>query len=180
MQDIVTKINILLQDIRDIKIQKQRNNIFNDHRIHPKDIGEENALGDTHLIYSNTSTHPLPDKQNTLGHHAPNSNHTPNIGDSAFMQQKPNPYKLWSASPPESLSSSSSNEDSTDDNVGRTGYDLMKTGLPWKRVGMGEGELEMEGEWETRGGMEEEHPGPFSGAVTKPSGPEPDSEAGRR
>ena len=43
---------------------------------------------------------------------------------------------------------------------------------------MGEGESEMEGEWEMRGGMEEECPGPSSGAVTKLSGPEPDSEAG--
>ena len=54
----------------------------------------------------------------------------------------------------------------------------MKTGLPWKRVGRGEGELEMEGEWETRGRTEEECPGPSSGAVTKLSGPElgPESE----
>ena len=61
------------------------------------------------------------------------------------MQQKPNLYKLWSALPPELLSSSSSDEDSTDDNVGRAGYDLMKTSLPLKRVGTGEEELEMEG-----------------------------------
>ena len=44
---------------------------------------------------------------------------------------------------------------------------------------MGEGELETEGEWEMRGRMEEERPGPSSGAVTKLSGPELDSEAGR-
>ena len=54
----------------------------------------------------------------------------------------------------------------------------MKTGLPWKRVGRAEGELEMEGKRETRGRTEEECPGPSSGTVTKPSGPEPDSEAG--
>ena len=54
----------------------------------------------------------------------------------------------------------------------------MKTGLPQKRVGRGEGELEMEGEWETRGRMEEGCPGPSSGAVTKPPGLEPDPEAG--
>ena len=56
----------------------------------------------------------------------------------------------------------------------------MKTALPLKRVGMGEGELEMEGEWEMRGRTEEGHPDPSSGAVTKLSGPEPDSEAGRQ
>ena len=66
-----------------------------------------------------------------------------------------------------------------DDNAGRARYALIKTGLPQKRVGMGEGESEMEGEWEMRGGMEEERPGPSSDAVTKPSGPELDSEAGR-
>ena len=65
-----------------------------------------------------------------------------------------------------------------DDNIDHAGYARMKTGLPWKRVGRGEGELEMEGEWEMRGGTEEECPGPFSGIVTKLSGPEPDSEAG--
>ena len=54
----------------------------------------------------------------------------------------------------------------------------MKTGLPLKRVGMGEGESETEGEQETRGGMEEERPGPSSDAVTKTSGPESDPEAG--
>ena len=67
-----------------------------------------------------------------------------------------------------------------DSNADRTGYALMKTSLPQKRVGRGEGELEMEGEQEMRGGMEGECPGPSSGAVTKPSGPEPDSEAGHR
>ena len=66
-----------------------------------------------------------------------------------------------------------------DDNTDRAGYDQMKTSLPLKRVGMGEGELEMEGEWETRGRMEEECPGPSSSAVTKLSGPELGSEAGR-
>ena len=55
----------------------------------------------------------------------------------------------------------------------------MKTGLPQKRVGRGEGEWEMEGEREMRGGMEEACPGPSSGAVTKLSGPELGSEAGR-
>ena len=54
----------------------------------------------------------------------------------------------------------------------------MKTSLPQKRVGRGEGELEMEGEWEMRGGMEEECPGPSSSVVTKLSGPEPDPESG--
>ena len=56
----------------------------------------------------------------------------------------------------------------------------MKTALPLKRVGMGEGELEREGEREMRGGMEEELPDPVSCAVTKPLGPEPDSESGCR
>ena len=106
------------------------------------------------------------------------TNHIPGIDDSAFAQQKLTPYELWSASPPESLSSSSSDKDSTDNNVDCAGYILMKTGLPVKRVGRGEGELEMEGKQETRGGTEEECPGPSSGTVTKPSGPEPDSEAG--
>ena len=179
-QDIVTKINILLQEIHDIKLQKQRNNIFNVHKTHPKDIDEGNALDDTHLIYNSTSTHLPPDRQNILERHVPNPNHTPNIDDSAFVQRKPNPYELWSTSPPESLSSSSSNKDSMDDNVDCARYALMKTGLPRKRVGWGEGEMEMEGERETRGRMEGGCPGPSSGAVTKPSGPEPDSEAGHR
>ena len=64
-----------------------------------------------------------------------------------------------------------------DDNVDCAGYAWMKISLPRKRVGRGEGELEMEGEQETRGGMEEAHPGPSSSAVTKLSGPEPDSES---
>ena len=83
------------------------------------------------------------------------------------------------ASPPELLSSSSSDEDSMDNNVDHAGHVLMNTSLPLKRVGIGEGESEMEGEREMRGGMEEERPGPSSGAVTKLSSPEPDSEAGR-
>ena len=56
----------------------------------------------------------------------------------------------------------------------------MKTGLPLKRVGRGEGESEREGERETRGGMEEGRPGPSSNAVTKLSGPELDPESGRQ
>ena len=179
-QNIVTKINILLQEIRDIKIQNKKNNIFNDCKNHPKDIDGESGPDDTRLIYNTASTCPLLNKQNTLGRHVPTPIYIPNIGDNAFAQQKLNPYKLWSASPPESLSSSSSHEDSMDDNFGHTEYGLIKTGLPWKRVGMGEGESETEGEWETRGRMEEECPGPSSGTVTKPSGPEPDSEAGHR
>ena len=171
-QDIVTKINILLQDICDIKLQKQRNNIINDHKIHPKGTDGENDQDDTHLIHNSTLTHPPHDRQNTPEHHAPNPNHAPNTDGNAFVQQKPDPYELWSASPPESLSSSSSDKDSTDGNVDCTGYALMKTGLPQKRVGRGEGEREM------RSRMEEECPGPSSSAVTKPSGPEPDSEAG--
>ena len=170
----------MLQEIRDIKLQKQRNDIFSDHKTHPKGIDEENVLGDTYLIYNSASSHLLPNKQNTLEHHALAPNHTPDIDCNAFTQQKPNPYELWSASPPESLSSSSSDEDLTDDNAVCTGYALMKTNLPWKRVGRGERELKMEGEREMRGGTEEERPGPSSGVVTKPSGPEPDSEAGHR
>ena len=65
-----------------------------------------------------------------------------------------------------------------DDNADCAGYVLIKTGLPLKRVGRGEGESKTEGEQEMRGGMEEECPGPFSGAVTNLLGPEPDSEAG--
>ena len=169
----------MLQEICDIKLQNQKKNIFNVHKNHPKGIDEENEQDDTHLIYNSTSNHLLPDKLNILGHHAPNPTHTPNIDDGAFAQQKPNPYELWSASPPELLSSSSSNEDLTDGNVDHARYTLMKTGLPQKRVGRGEGELEMEGEGETRGRTEEGHPGSSSGAVTKPSGPEPDSKAER-
>ena len=56
----------------------------------------------------------------------------------------------------------------------------MKTALPLKRVGMGEGESEMEGEREIRGGTEEELPDPFSDAVTKMSGPGSDPELARR
>ena len=178
MQDIVTKINILLQEICDIKLQNQKKNIFNVHKTHPKDTGEGNDLDDTHLIYNSALNHLLSDKPNIPEHHAPNPTHAPNIDDNAFTQQKPNPYELWSASPPELPSSSSSDKDSMDNNVGCAGYDLIKTGLPWKRVGRGEGELEMEGEWQMRGRIEEECPGPSSSAVTKPSGPEPDSEAG--
>ena len=179
-ENIVTKINILLQEIRDMKVQNQKKHIFNDHKIHPKDIDEENVQDDTHLIYNSASSHLPPGKQNTPIHHVPGPNHTPNIGDNAFEWQNPNPYELWSASPPELLSSSLSDKDSTDDNTGCDEYGRMKTGLPLKRVGMGEGELEMEGEWEMRGRMEEEHPGPSSAAVTKPSSPEPDSEVGHR
>ena len=160
----------MLQEICDIKLQKQRNNIFNDHKAHPKDIDEENGLDDTHLIYNITSIHPLPDKQNTPEHHAPNPNHIPNIDDNAFMQQKLISYKLWSTSPPESLLSSSSDKDLTDNNADCARYILMKTGLPLKRMGRGEGE------WEMRGRMEEACPGPSSSTVTKLSGPEPDSE----
>ena len=169
----------MLQELCDIKLQKQRNNIFNVHKTHPKDIGEENGLDDTHSTYNSASGHPLLDKQNTPERHALNPNHAPSTDDNAFMQQKLNPYELWSASPPELLSSSSSDKDSTDDSIDCAGYVLMKTGLPRKRVGRGEGELEMEGEWEMRGRIEEERPSPSSSTVTKPSGPEPDSEAGR-
>ena len=178
-QDIVTKINILLQEICDIKLKNQKKKIFSDHKNHPKGIDEEIDLDDTRSIYNSAPIHLLPDKQNTPEHHVPNPDHTPNIDDSAFAQQKLDPYKLWSASPPELLSSSSFNEDSMDNNTDCARYTLMKTGCPQKRVGRREGELEMEGERETRGGMEEERPGPSSNAVTKLSGPEPDSESGR-
>ena len=179
-QKIVTKINILLQEIRDIKVQNQKKHIFNVRKTHPKDTDEENVQGDTHLIYNSTSTRPPPDRQNNLVHHVPNPNHIPNIDDNAFVPQKPNLYELWFASPPGLPSSSSSDEDSTDDNAGRDEYGRMKTALPRKRVGMGEGELEREGERETRGGTEEARLDPSSSAVTKPSGPESDPEPGRR
>ena len=117
MQNIVTKINILLQEIRDIKKQNKKNNIFNVRKSHPKDTDEGNVQDDTHLIYNSALIHLPPDKPNTPAHHAPNPNHTPSIDDNAFTQQKPNPYELWSASPPESLSSSSSDEDLMDDSV---------------------------------------------------------------
>ena len=147
---------------------------------HPKGTDEENVQDDTHLIYNSASSHPLPDKPNIPRCHAPDPNHIPNTDDNAFAPQKPNPYELWSASPPEWPSSSSSDEDSTDDNAGRVEYGLMKTALPLKRVGMGEGELEMEGERETRGGTEEGLPDPFSDAVTKMLGPESDPGLERR
>ena len=67
-----------------------------------------------------------------------------------------------------------------DNNVGRVEYGLMKTALPLKRVGMGEGESETEGEQETRGGTEEGLPDPSSSTVTKPLGPESDPEPERR
>ena len=178
-QNIVTKINILLQEIRDIKRRNKKNNIFNVHKSHPKGIDGGNVWDDTHSIYNSASPHPPPDKPNILEHHAPNPNHTPNIDGNAFALQKPIPYELWSASPPELLSSSSSDEDWTDNNAGRDEYGRMKTGLPLKMVGMGEGELEREGEREMRGGTEEECLDPSSGAVTKPSGPESDPEPGR-
>ena len=179
-QKIVTKINILLQEIHDIKKQNQKKPIFNDHKSHPKDIDEENVRGDTHLIYNNASPHPLPDKPNIPRHHAPDPNHTRNIDGNVCEQQKQLPYALWSASPPELPSSSSSDEDSTDGNAVLAEYGLMKTGLPWKRVGMGEGELEMEGEREMRGGTEEGLPGPSSDAVTKTLDPGSDPELERR
>ena len=179
-QKIVTKINILLQEIRDIKKQKQEQQILSVHKNHPKGTDVENGQGDTHLIYNSASNHLLPDKPNIPEHHAPDPTRIPDIGDNAFVQRKPNPYELWSALPPESLSSSSSDEDSTDDNAGRVEYGLMKTVLPRKRVGMREGELEMEGERETRGGTEEGLPDPFSGAETKTSGPESDLALERR
>ena len=170
----------MLQEIRDIKKLNQKKHIFNVRKSHPKDTDEENGQDDTHLIYSNASLHPPLDIQNTLGHHDPSPTHIPNTGDNAFAQQKPTPYELWSASPPELPSSSSSDEDSTDDNAGRAEYGLMKTVLPLKRVGMGEGESETEGERETRGGTEEGLLDPFSDAVTKTLGPESDPELERR
>ena len=178
-QNIVTKINILLQEIHDIKKQNQDKQIFNDHKSHPKDTGEGNDQDDTHLIYNSASTHPPLDIPNTPEHHAPNPTHTPNTDDNASVPQKPVPYELWSASPPELPSSSSSDEDSMDDNAGRVEYGLMKTALPRKRVGMGEGESEREGERETRGGMDEGLPDPFSDAVTKTLGPESDPQPER-
>ena len=180
MQNIVTKINILLQEIRDIKKQKQEKYIFNVHKNHPKGIDEGNDQDDTHLIYNSASTHLLPDKPNSPKHHAPDPIHTPDTDDNAFALQKPVPYELWSASPPELPSSSSSNKDSTDNNTGCDEYGLMKTGLPLKRVGRGEGESEREGERETRGGTEEGLLDPFSDAVTKTLGPESDPELERR
>ena len=179
-QNIVTKINILLQEISDIKKLKQKKHIFNDRKNHPKDIDEGNDWDDTHSIYNSASTHPLPDKPSIPEHHAPDPTHTPNIDDNAFAPRKPDPYELWSASPPELLSSSSSDEDSKGDNAVRAEYGLMKTGLPLKRVGMEEGELATEGERETRGGTEEGLPGPSSDAVTKTLGPESDPELERR
>ena len=170
----------MLQEIRDIKKQKQDKLIFNGHKNHPKDIDEENAQGDTHLIYNSASTRPPLDTQNIPEHRAPSPTHTPNTDDNAFAPRKPNPYELWSASPPELPSSSSSDKDSRDGNAGRVVYGLMKTALPLKRVGMGEGESEREGEWETRGGMEEGLPGPFSDAVTKTLDPESGPEPGRQ
>ena len=138
-QKIVTKINILLQEIRDMSKHKPDKHAFNGHKNHPKDIDVKNGQDDTHSIYNSTSSHPLPDKPNIPIRRGPDPNHTPDTGDNAFAQQKPNPYELWSALPPESLSSSSSDEDSTDDSAARTEYGLMKTGLPRKRVGMGVG-----------------------------------------
>ena len=179
-QNIVTKINILLQEIRDMSKHKQDKQIFNGHKNHPKDIDVRNDQDDTHLIYNSASIRPLPDKPNIPRRHAPNPTHIPDTDDNAFAPRKPDPYELWSASPPELPSSSSSDEDSTDDNAGCVEYGLMKTGLPRKRVGMGEGELEMEGERETRGGMEEGLPDPSSDAVTKTLGPESDPELERR
>ena len=179
-QDIVTKINILLQEFRDIKKQKSDKQIFNVRKNHPKGIDEENGQDDTHLIYSSASTHPLPYKPSIPRRRAPDPNRIPNTDDNAFAPQKPNPYELWSASPPELPSSSSSDEDSMDDNAALAEYGLMKTVLPRKRVGMGEGESEMEGERGTRGGTEEGLPGPFSDAVTKTLGPESDPELERQ
>ena len=179
-QNLVTKINILLQEICDIKRQKHNKQIFNVHKSHPRGIDEGSGQDDKHLIYNSASIHLLPDKPNIPVHHALNPSHTPNIDDNAFAQRKPDPYELWSASPPELPSSSSSDEDSTDDNAGRAEYGRMKTGRPLKMVGTGEGESEMEGERETRGGTEEEPPDPFSDAVTKTLGPESDPEPARR
>ena len=114
MQDLVTKINILLQEICDIKRQNNKNNIISAHMIHPKDTDEGSVQDDTHLIYNSASNHLPLDKQNILRHHNPSPNHIPSIDDSAFVPRKPNPYELWFASPPESPSSSSSDEDLMD------------------------------------------------------------------
>ena len=83
-QNIVTKINILLQEISDIKKQKHKKHIVNVHKNHPKGIGAENGQDDTHLIYNSASTHPLPDKLNTPRRHAPDPTHTPDTDDNAF------------------------------------------------------------------------------------------------
>ena len=85
-QDIVTKINILLQEICDIKKQNKTNNIFNDHKNHPKDTDEGNVQDNTHSIYNSASIHLPPGKQNTLEHHAPTPNHTLSIDDNASAQ----------------------------------------------------------------------------------------------
>ena len=94
------------------------------------------------------------------------------------MPQMTTPYELWSTSPPEWPSSSSSDKDSEDDNIDHTEHPLMSTQCPQNKVGMGEGEWETKGEGEMRGGMEEGLPGPFSSAVTKQSDPSPDLESG--
>ena len=85
-QDIVTKINILLQEICDIKLQNQKKNIFNVHKNHPKGTDGESDLDDTHLIYNSASNHLPPDKRNTLIRHAPSPNYIPNTDDNAFAQ----------------------------------------------------------------------------------------------
>ena len=88
--NIVTKINILLQEIRDIKLQNKRNNIFNVHKTHPKDTDVRSGQDDKHLIYNNASTHLPLDKMNTPGHHAPNPTHIPHTDDNVSGPLYPN------------------------------------------------------------------------------------------
>ena len=92
-QKIVTKINILLQEICDIKRQNQEKHIFNVHKNHPEDTGAENGRDDTHLIYNSASTHPPHDIPNSPKHHVPNPTHIPNTDDNASALQKPVPYE---------------------------------------------------------------------------------------
>ena len=47
-RNLVTKINILLQEICDIKVQNQKKQHINDHRTRPMDIGGEHGQENKH------------------------------------------------------------------------------------------------------------------------------------
>ena len=162
MQNIVNKINILLQELYNMKVQNKGEQHISDHRVYPRDTDEGHSWNDTYLIYNNTLTHLLPYKFHIPRCHAPTPIHKSNTDSNAFMQKKQDPYELLSASPPESLSSSLPELDSKDDNADHVTCLQMKTGQPLNKVVRGEEGL----------------PDPSSSVVTNTLYLKPDPESG--
>ena len=66
MHDIVNKINILLQEICGIKVQKNKKQHINDHRTHPRDTDGIHGQDNKYSCYSNASSHLSLDTANIL------------------------------------------------------------------------------------------------------------------